>query len=240
MIMRKKAFRFHYAWLILLACCALQAGSQGTIFDTLGVFNSPVCSDLNFDLGSFTMGQTFSAIAMMITQPLTTGLYRKFGIKKVLLVSGILYYLSYFSLSFGSEIWHWYLLLAIEGITGGFFYRTSYTILLCKWFASKTALALGVATAVGSIMGMIMNPLASVIIGEFGWRTCYMVLASVGSLVTLPIIALVVKESPSELNMKPYYVDGEYKNTIPKFDGRFKGKKANLISILIIIKIKWI
>ena len=39
----------HYAWLILIACCALQAGSQGTIFDTLGVFNSPVCNDLGFE-----------------------------------------------------------------------------------------------------------------------------------------------------------------------------------------------
>ncbi len=229
--MRK--IKIHYAWWILFACCALQAGSQGTIFDTSGVFNSPVCKELGFDLGSFTFAQTFSAAAMMIAQPFTTYFYNRVGIKRVLLVSGCFYYLSFFFLSGASALWHWYVLLTIQGIMGGFFYRTSTTILLCRWFVGKTALALGIATAVGSVMGMIMNPFASMIISDYGWRACYMILACLGALITLPLIARVIVESPYACGMKPYVAE-EDKNSQTEFKGKFTGKKANLVCILLI------
>lgn len=224
----------HYAWLILIACCALQAGSQGTIFDTLGVFNSPVCNDLGFEFGSFAFAQTFSAVAMMVTQPFSTYLYHRFGIKHVLLVSGCIYYTAYFSLSMASQLWHWYLLLSIEGIMGGFFYRTSYTILLCRWFASKTALALGIATAVGSIMGMIMNPVATMVIAHFGWRSCYQLLASLGALITIPLISLIVHASPAEMDLAPYHEGCDTTDTI-HFPAKHHGKKAIGICILFIL-----
>ncbi len=229
--MRKN--KIHYAWWILLACCAIQAGSQGTIFDTSGVFNSPVCKEFGFELGSFTLAQTFSAVAMMVTQPFTNHFYERYGLKKVLLVSGCFYYLSFFFLSKASVLWHWYGLLAIQGIMGGFFYRTSYIILLCRWFASKTALALGVATAIGSVMGMMMNPLASLIISHLGWRMCYMILAGLGALITLPMISLVVVENPSDRGVKPYYVEEEKQQEI-EFTGKVHGKEAKRISMLLI------
>ena len=35
--------RFHYAWLILIGCCFMQAGGLGAILDAAGVFFVPVC-----------------------------------------------------------------------------------------------------------------------------------------------------------------------------------------------------
>lgn len=228
-----KKTKIHYAWIILFVCCMIQAGSQGTIFDTSGVFNSPVCTELGFELGKFTLAQTFSAVSMMIAQPFTPHFYERYGLKKVLLVSGAFYYLSYFALSGASAYRHWYLLLAIQGICGGFFYRTSYTILLCRWFVSKTALALGIATAIGSVMGMILNPFASFLITQFGWRICYMVLSVFGAGITLPWIACLIIERPTDAGMSPYMVQEETAREI-EFKGRYIGKKKDLVSILLI------
>lgn len=225
--------KIHYAWFILLACCAIQAGSQGTIFDTSGVFNSPICKELGFELGNFTLAQTFSAIAMMAAQPFTTYFYKRFGLKRILLISGCFYYLSFFFLSKASVIGHWYFLLAIQGIMGVFFYRTSYTILLCRWFSSKTALALGISTAIGSIMGMVMNPLASLIISDLGWRMGYVILSVLGALITLPMIAFFVVETPSEMGLKPYIHQGSMQQEI-EFKGKHNEKKG-LFSVLLII-----
>lgn len=229
-----KNIKFHYAWWILLVCCAIQAGSQGTIFDTSGVFNSPVCTECKFELGKFTLAQTFSAIMMMITQPLTTKFYERYGLKKVLLISGCIYYLSYFLLSSASMLWHWYLLLAVQGIMGGFFYRTSYTILLCKWFFNKTALALGIATAIGSVMGMIMNPVASLIISFAGWRICYMVLSILGAIITLPLIKILVVENPSKMGVNAY-VDEKKSGTVIVFKSKYDGRKEKIVSLLLVL-----
>lgn len=222
----------HYAWWILIMCCAIQAGSQGTIFDTCGVFNSPVCAEFGFEVGAFTMAQTFGAISMMVTQPFTTLIYRKFGMKKVLLLSGTVYYLSQLSMSMANEIWHWYVLMVIQGIAGGFFYRISYTILICRWFSAKTATALAVATAVGSVMGMLMNPVAAAVIVKFGWRFCYAFLAVVGAVIAMPMIGAVMSGNHSDV--QPY--TGK-KTTEQKvvFAGRHKGKQAGLVSFLLII-----
>lgn len=225
----------HYAWWILIACCAIQAGSQGTVFDTVGLFNSPVCNELGFEIGSFSLAQTFSAVAMMVSQPFTTYFYRKFDMRNILLISGIFYFSSHFCLSLSYELWHWYLLMSIQGIAGGFFYRTSYTILLCKWFASKTATALGIATAVGSIMGMLMNPFASFIIEGFGWRYCYSILALIGAIITLPIIFIVVKDTPEKIGLKPYVdsnIDKEKSDTL--FEGKYSTDYCILVCSLLI------
>ena len=36
--------RFHYAWLILIGCCFMQAGGLGAVLDAAGVFFVPAVS----------------------------------------------------------------------------------------------------------------------------------------------------------------------------------------------------
>lgn len=231
--MKREKRTFHYAWWILIMCCALQAGSQGTIFDTCGLFTHPVCSELGFEVGRFTVAQTIGAIAMMAAQPFTTGAYRKFGMRPMLLVSGVLYYASHFCMGLSSQVWHWYILMAVQGIAGGFFYRVSYTMLICQWFASKTATALGIATAVGSVMGMAMNPVAAHIMETLGWRSCYMILAGTGALLTLPIIAVVLRRKKIQ-ECSPYRAAGSLVEK-KSFTGRHRGKRAHGVSLLLIL-----
>lgn len=215
-------------------CCALQAGSQGTIFDTCGVFTHPVCSDLGFEIGKYTVAQTIGAIAMMMAQPFTTAAYRRFGMRRVLLISGTFYFLSQLCMGFSQQIWHWYILMAVQGIAGGFFYRISYTMLLCKWFATKTAMALGIATATGSVMGMLMNPVAAWCINRFGWRHCYVLLAGIGAMLTLPTIAVILRPVKNEKDIFPYGMTCT-QDAKKVFPGRYKGRKAAVVSVCLVV-----
>lgn len=228
--------KIHYAWWILIACCAIQAGSQGVIYNTYGIFISPVCSELGFKVGSFSLAQTFSAVAMMIAQPFAIYLYNKFDMRKVLLASGIIYFACQYCFSLSNMLWHWYILLAIQGMAGGLFYRTSYMILICNWFASKAATALGIATAVGSIMGMLMGPVSSLIIANYGWRYCYVILATLGALITLPIIALVVKAKPLDIGLKPY-VEDTIEGVDTTFPPKIRGKQMPLACSLLFVSV---
>ena len=228
-----KKNKIHYAWIILILCCAIQAGTQGAIHDTKGVFTSPVCSELGFDIGDFSLALTFGALSMLIAQPFTSFFYKKFGMKKVLIVSAIIYYVTHYALAFGNHLITWYILMVIHEISSCFFYKTSYTILLCNWFVSKTAYALGIATAVGSISGMLLNPIYTGIITNLGWRAGYKISALIGTLLTLPAIILLFKESPKQENTEPY-IDGTVEKKSEYFPCKFDEQKAPIISIMII------
>ena len=50
--------KFHYAWIILAGCCILQGASLGLVNNCAGVFFSPVCEDLGFEMGQLTFYRT--------------------------------------------------------------------------------------------------------------------------------------------------------------------------------------
>ena len=47
--------KIHYAWLILAACCAIQASSIGIIMNSAGVFFPHVADDLQVGVGSISL-----------------------------------------------------------------------------------------------------------------------------------------------------------------------------------------
>ena len=49
--MEQKKNRLHYAWFILAGCCILQGATLGLINNCAGVFYSPICKELGFELG---------------------------------------------------------------------------------------------------------------------------------------------------------------------------------------------
>ena len=53
--MEQKKNRLHYAWFILAGCCILQGATLGLIDNCAGVFYSPICKELGFELGKLTM-----------------------------------------------------------------------------------------------------------------------------------------------------------------------------------------
>ena len=50
-IMEQKKNRLHYAWFILAGCCILQGATLGLINNCAGVFYSPICKELGFEMG---------------------------------------------------------------------------------------------------------------------------------------------------------------------------------------------
>ena len=67
--MQQKKQKMHYAWLILIACCMMQGAGLGLISNCAGVFFSPVCNDLGFEMGKFTLFRTLFTMSQAIAMP---------------------------------------------------------------------------------------------------------------------------------------------------------------------------
>ena len=64
--MEKGRKKIHYAWFILAGCCIMQGASLGLINNCSGVFYSPVCQDLGFEMGKFTFYRMLYSISSAV------------------------------------------------------------------------------------------------------------------------------------------------------------------------------
>ena len=63
--MEKGRKKIHYAWFHPAGCCIMQGASLGLINNCSGVFYSPVCQDLGFEMGKFTLYRMLYSISLL-------------------------------------------------------------------------------------------------------------------------------------------------------------------------------
>ena len=87
--------------------------------------------------------------------------------------------------------------------------------LAAKWFRERRGLAIGLAALGTSIGGFLVPPVVAYFIVEYGWRTAHLYTAGLIVFVTVPLLLLVVRGMPSELDDQPKsQVSGEVKKVV--------------------------
>jgi MFS family permease len=111
--------------------------------------------------------------------------------------------LGYFLMSKISVIWHLYLFYGViiaVGMSAAFVPAAST---VARWFVKNRGLMTGIAISGVGAGTMIMPPLASWLIGSYGWRVSYIILAVV-VWVVLVAISQLLKRDPSQIGKLPY------------------------------------
>jgi MFS family permease len=81
--------------------------------------------------------------------------------------------------------------------------RYPYVKVISRWFDRRRGLALGL-TMFGIGSGAILMPaLAQRLIAMLGWRSTYMVIGLLVLVVSVPVVAFFLKESPEEMGLLP-------------------------------------
>ena len=62
--------KIHYAWIIMIACCFLQAGQLGIIQNLSGVFLQPVSDSIGCGRGDLSLYMTIQAWSTAAVMPL--------------------------------------------------------------------------------------------------------------------------------------------------------------------------
>lgn len=199
-----KKNKIHYAWWILVSCCALQGGTLGVIQNCRGLFYSPVCTQYGFTLGSFTLQQMFFGVFTVAALPLVRKMLEKCNIRVLVTAALILFDLSTALMSIMSTLWEWYLLASLQGFAGAFLIFYTPPLLLNSWFHEKKGLAIGISGASAGLFGIIANIIGAAVITSAGWRDCYIVIAVMSFIVAAPFTVFVMCKSPYEKGLTPY------------------------------------
>lgn len=208
--MQTKKQTFHYAWLILIACCMMQGAGLGLITNCAGVFFTPVCNDLGFEMGKFTLFRTLFTISQALTMPFVAKWFKKYDVRVIISAATIVMGGISVMQGFFTELWQFYVFGIIQGCAAAFVGMIPAPILLGNWFYKSTGTAVGISAAFSGLVGMIGSSTLGVLIPAYGWRVSYMIIGVVVMVLILPFSLFVLRYKPEDKNMLPYGADETY------------------------------
>ncbi len=199
--------RPHYAWFILAGCCILQGASLGLIHNCAGVFYSPVCEELGFEIGKFTLYRTLYAISSALALPIVARSFRKWDVRFVIGTASLVYGISTMAMGFFSELWQWYATGIIQGAASAFLCMFPAPLLLGNWFYKKTGMAVGISAAFSGLVGMFGSSSLGFLIPTLGWRAAYQIVGIVSMGLIFPTAVLILRYRPEEKGLRAYGED---------------------------------
>jgi len=159
-----------------------------------GVFQIPIASEFGWPRAEFSLAIAIQNLAWGVGQPLFSAIAERFGDRKAIILGGLLYALGLVLSAFATTPAQMQLLEVVVGfgIAG-----TGFGVILAVVGRAASdqnrSLALGVATAAGSVGQVFGAPLAAALLVHYAWQTVFLLFAA-GILATL--LALPMMRSP--------------------------------------------
>lgn len=143
----------------------------------LSFFVAPVCEDLGFGRGSFTLYYSLMVAAGAVSASFLGNYMNKHGVRGIVLVSGIWCGAGAIGLSLSSQLWMFYLVGAAMGFFGSTcVYLAANVIVQQSYSGNQASAILGLVMAGSGIGGVVWSNLFPALISAMGWRMGYRVL----------------------------------------------------------------
>lgn len=195
--------RVFYGWWILALGSIINAIGVGTIYHSFTVFFLPLKRDLGVSSAAISLLYGAARLEGGIEGPVVGHLIDRFGSRLIIIIGASLAGVGLILLATVHDFWTFfliYVLIVSLGSNAGFFHPVSTAV--NKWFIRYRGLGFSIITASGSIGGMVMAPLLSFIILNYGWRQGAIFTGVIILAVVLPS-ALPMKRSPESMGLHP-------------------------------------
>jgi predicted MFS family arabinose efflux permease len=180
---------FRRGWpLLFVSTLGVALGLSPIPFYELGLFAPGFVRDFQWSMASIMGGLAAVTLGILAASPIVGSLADRYGPRRIVLTSIVCFgfSLSLFALQNGSLLFYyatWFLL----ALAGAGTLPITWTRAVNQAFEVRKGLALGLTLAGSGISGFFLKPLTAVFIAEFGWRSAFVVLASLPLLIAFPL-----------------------------------------------------
>lgn len=214
----KKSTKFHYAYVIVACCCLIMGIDVGLVMSCAGIFYQPVSNDLGVAVGEFGLYMSFNFLTSALMLTIAGKIIEKWSARLILSINSAVLGICFFLMSSFNEVWEFYIIGSLMGVTQSFLLYLSFPTMINRWFKSRVGFFIGICSAASGIGGIVFNPIAAAWITEYGWRITYCIFGFIVLFIVSPLIWLFLRDYPYEKNEIPF---GE-KNIIKKTDKQEK------------------
>ena len=194
--------RVFYGWFVVAVLCfvSILDGGFASIFSA---FLKPLSGEFGWTRAQTSGGFSLYMLAAGCALPFWGWLADRRGARIVFLWSALIDGVALLLLSRVRSLgafYAWYLLLGVG--LGGIGPATVGKV-VSEWFVARRGLAMGVALAGGAAGGLLLLPLAGLVIGAFGWPAAYQALAGVALGGMLPLVWFLLTDTPGKKGLTP-------------------------------------
>lgn len=194
-----------YGWWIVVSCFLCQGFAMGLV-GVYGLFLVPLATEFNTDMGTLSLGMSIYLLCMGGTAPLVGMLMNPGRIKTLMLLGVLLSSTSLALIGQADSLGGIAIMIAAFAFTAAGFGILPTNILLANWFNRLRGRAMAISAMGSSVASFILPPLTAFWVANYGWRTAFEFLGLLLAGVLIPVISLLVIESPG---MKGQQADGD-------------------------------
>jgi MFS family permease len=202
--MKNKLF---YGWYVTAASGFGIAFSIAVfISSTIGMLAGPLTKEFGWPLKEVFGAPTVAVSVTILVAPFIGAIVDRFGARRVIAFSFIaqaLIMASFYAI--GDNILWFYARYAALALLATGATAVSFASVISRWFDRRRGLALGVALAGIGIGGVIWSLATQWLFDHVGWRATFLWMGAFVGCVVLPLVLLVVRESPEQMGLQ---VDG--------------------------------
>ena len=188
-----------YGWQVVVATVTASALSPATLVNVpFSLFVPQLQNAFGWSRPQITAALSILLALLVVTLPMAGYLVDRLGARRVTLPSIAAYGLALISLYLlSASPLHLYLVYGAIAVLGMGAQSPSYIRVICAWFDQRRGLVIGICMA-GYGLGYILVPmLVQAMIASWGWRAAYAGLGVLVLAVPLPVVALLLHDTPS-------------------------------------------
>ena len=198
---RQKPRIFYGWWVVAGSVVGVSVGSAQFAFGSLGLFITPFGTEFGWSRTAISVALTIFTVAQALAAPVIGHLIDRFGARRVLLPSLLIYAILLASIPvLLAHLWQLFLIFFLIGslATGAGF--IPYVRTISAWFDRRRGLALGVTMAGGGLGFVYVPPFVQYFIDTSGWRAGYYGLVCI-IMLAFPVIYVLFRESPADMGL---------------------------------------
>ena len=194
---------FFYGWIIVAGAFLGNLVGGGLESFTFSVFLRPMSESLGWTRTALTGALTVRLATSAALQPLFGPLVDRYGPRYIMVASAIIGGVAALLLSRVNEIWQFYAIFALVGLSGGVGVGGVVTrATVAKWFIRLRGRAMAFTTMGGAAPGVVLAPLLTFVVFNHGWQSGWLVMAALFFSLLLPISFLMIRQ-PEDVGLLP-------------------------------------
>jgi len=193
----------YYGWWLVGAAFTGQLISVGAQNYVFGAFLTPMTDELEWGRSEFVLARTIGMALFAMTGLFIGSYVDRHGGRRLMRVGALLLGATMFGQSYVQELWQWWFLNGVMLTSGAAMTgNLVVNVTVSKWFVEKRGRAVGVAAMGVSFAGVVLTPLAAVLIDQVGWREAWQWLGMGAVLVLFPV-SFLMRRAPEDHGLHP-------------------------------------
>ncbi len=200
--MRLRLPRF-YGYRIVAAAFVAQFVALGIFSYVLGPFMLPMLDEFGWTRSEFTLSRSIGQVVMGLAGFFIGVQVDRRGARPLMLTGGLVLVLGLLAQSQVQTLWQWWLVNGVLVTSGcALVGNLVVNVTMAKWFVERRGRVVAWAAMGVSLAGIVITPLATLLIDVVGWRQAWMLIALGAAVLVFPA-AGVMRRTPEDHGLHP-------------------------------------